>query len=173
MDMNRKSSYTKQDMLDCGEGLLFGPDIAKSPRGNMLMVDRVTEISADGGQHGKGKIVAEFDIHPDLWFFDVHFKDDPVMPGCLGLDALWQLTGFFLGWKGNQGKGRALGAGEVKFFGQVLPTSKTVRYEIELSRLIERRLIMAIADGKVFVDDREIYTAKDLKVGMFASTDNF
>ncbi len=171
--MTQKTSYSKQDMLDCGEGLLFGLDTAKLPRGNMRMVDRITSITADDGTFGKGKVIAEYDINPELWFFDEHFLGDPVMPGCLGLDALWQLVGFFLGWRGNKGKGRALGAGEIKFFGQVLSSAKIVRYELDISRLIERRLIMAIADGRVFVDDREIYTAKDLKVGMFKSTDEF
>ncbi|MFA5633447.1 MAG: bifunctional 3-hydroxydecanoyl-ACP dehydratase/trans-2-decenoyl-ACP isomerase, partial [Porticoccaceae bacterium] len=130
-------------------------------------------ITDDGGIYGKGQLIAELDIHPDLWFFDCHFPTDPVMPGCLGLDALWQLTGFFLAWRGNEGKGRALGAGEVKFFGQVLPNAKKVTYKLNISRVIERKLVMAISDGTVEVDDREIYSAKDLRVGLFKSTDNF
>ncbi|MDG1034807.1 MAG: 3-hydroxyacyl-[acyl-carrier-protein] dehydratase FabA, partial [Luminiphilus sp.] len=131
------------------------------------------EINSDGGKAGKGLILAELDIHPDLWFFDCHFPGDPVMPGCLGLDAMWQLVGFFLGWRGNPGRGRALGSGEVKFTGQILPTSKRVTYKIEMKRVIERKLVMGIADGSVSVDGREIYTATDLRVGLFQSTENF
>lgn len=171
--MNQKNSYTLEELLDCGHGNLFGPGNARLPLPNMLMLDRITQISADGGTHGKGEIIAELDIHPDLWFFECHFEEDPVMPGCLGLDAMWQLVGFFLGWKGNPGRGRALGCGEVKFFGQVLPKAKKVRYEIQMKRVIERKLVMGIADASLFVDDREIYTAKDLRVGLFTSTDNF
>lgn len=156
-----------------GRGELFGPDRARLPTPNMLMLDRITEIDDKGGKYDKGHIVAELDIHPDLWFFDCHFPTDPVMPGCLGLDALWQLTGFFLAWRGNEGRGRALGAGEVKFFGQVLPTARKVTYRLDISRIIERKLVMAISDGAVDVDGREIYTARDLRVGLFTSTDNF
>jgi 3-hydroxyacyl-[acyl-carrier protein] dehydratase/trans-2-decenoyl-[acyl-carrier protein] isomerase len=137
------------------------------------MLDRIAEINSDGGKAGKGLILAELDIHPDLWFFDCHFPGDPVMPGCLGLDAMWQLVGFFLGWRGNPGRGRALGSGEVKFTGQILPTSKRVTYKIEMKRVIERKLVMGIADGSVSVDGREIYTATDLRVGLFQSTENF
>jgi len=137
------------------------------------MMDRITSIAADGGDHDKGYITAELDINPDLWFFACHFTGDPVMPGCLGLDAMWQLVGFFLGWKGNPGRGRALGAGEVKFFGQVLPAAKIVTYELHMKRLIERKLVMGIADGRMLVDGREIYTANDLRVGLFTSTENF
>ena len=139
----------------------------------MLMFDRIARITADGGSAGKGEIVAELDINPDLWFFGCHFEGDPVMPGCLGLDAMWQLVGFFLGWKGNAGRGRALGSGEVKFFGQVLPDAKLVTYELTMTRLIERRLVMGIADGRMLVDGREIYTAKNLRVGLFTSTEDF
>jgi 3-hydroxyacyl-[acyl-carrier protein] dehydratase/trans-2-decenoyl-[acyl-carrier protein] isomerase len=154
-------------------GDLFGPGNAKLPIDNMLMLDRIAEINSDGGKASKGLILAELDIHPDLWFFDCHFPGDPVMPGCLGLDAMWQLVGFFLGWRGNPGRGRALGSGEVKFTGQILPTSKRVTYKIEMKRVIERKLVMGIADGSVSVDGREIYTATDLRVGLFQSTENF
>ena len=171
--MIQKNEYTLQELLDCGHGKMFGPGNARLPLPNMLMMDRVTRINADGGIHGKGEIIAELDIKPELWFFGCHFEEDPVMPGCLGLDAMWQLIGFFLGWKGNKGRGRALGAGEVKFFGQVLPTAKLVTYEIQMKRVIERKLVMGIGDAALKVDGREIYTAKDLRVGLFTSTDSF
>jgi 3-hydroxyacyl-[acyl-carrier protein] dehydratase/trans-2-decenoyl-[acyl-carrier protein] isomerase len=160
-------------LLKCARGELFGEGNAQLPEPPMLMMDRITEISEDGGEHGKGHVIAEFDIKPDLWFFDCHFPGDPVMPGCLGLDAMWQLVGFFLGWRGNPGRGRALGSGEVKFTGQILPSSKLVTYKIEMKRVIERKLVMGIADGSVSVDGREIYTATDLRVGLFQSTENF
>jgi 3-hydroxyacyl-[acyl-carrier protein] dehydratase/trans-2-decenoyl-[acyl-carrier protein] isomerase len=171
--MSNQSSYTYEELLQCGHGELFGPGNAQLPLPNMLMMDRITHISNEGGQYGKGEIIAELDITPDLWFFDCHFPGDPVMPGCLGLDAMWQLVGFHLAWLGNPGHGRALGAGEVKFFGQVLPTAKKVTYKIDLKRVIARKLVLAIADGTVSVDGREIYTAKDLRVGLFTTTDNF
>ena len=139
----------------------------------MLMMDRITHINETGGEFGKGEIIAELDIIPDLWFFDCHFQGDPVMPGCLGLDAMWQLVGFYLGWLGNPGRGRALGCGEVKFTGQILPTNQKVTYHLHLKRVITRKLVMGIADGTVSVDGREIYTAKDLRVGLFTRTDNF
>ncbi len=167
------SAYEKEELIACGLGDLFGPGNAQLPLDNMLMVDRITRISSEGGEHGKGQIVAELDIKPDLWFFDCHFRNDPVMPGCLGLDAMWQLVGFFLGWRGNPGRGRALGAGEIKFTGQVLPSATKVVYNINMKRVIERRLVMGIADGAVSVDGREIYSAKDLRVGLFQSTDSF
>lgn len=170
---NRKNAYNRDELLECGQGRMFGPGNAQLPIPNMLMLDRITSITVDGGEHGKGEIVAELDINPDLWFFECHFPGDPVMPGCLGLDAMWQLVGFFLAWKGNEGKGRALGSGEVKFTGQILPTAKKVTYRITLKRVIERKLIMGIADGSVSVDGREIYTAKDLRVGLFQDTDSF
>lgn len=169
----QKSSYNKEELLACSRGEMFGPGNAQLPAPNMLMLDRITHVSKEGGAYGKGELVAELDIHPDLWFFDCHFPGDPVMPGCLGLDAMWQLLGYFLAWKGNPGRGRALGCGEVKFTGQILPTNKKVTYHIQMSRLVERKLVMGIGDGTVSVDGREIYTAKDLRVGLFARTDNF
>lgn len=168
-----KSAYNREELLECGHGRMFGPNNAQLPVGNMLMMDRVVNISATEGEFGKGEIIAELDISPDLWFFDCHFPGDPVMPGCLGLDAMWQLVGFFLGWKGNPGHGRALGCGEVKFTGQILPTAKKVTYKITFKRVIERRLIMGIADGVVSVDGEDIYSAKDLKVGLFSNMDAF
>lgn len=168
-----KSAYTKEELIACGHGELFGPGNAQLPTDNMLMVDRITRISSEDGEHGKGELLAELDINPDLWFFRCHFPGDPVMPGCLGLDAMWQLVGFFLGWRGNPGRGRALGCGEVKFTGQILPSASKVSYKITMKRVIERKLIMGIADGSVAVDGREIYTAKDLRVGLFSSTESF
>ena len=162
-----KNSYTLEELVDCGHGRLFGPGNAALPVDNMLMLDRIVEINGDRGAHGRGQIIAELDITPELWFFDCHFPGDPVMPGCLGLDALWQLLGFYLGWSGHPGRGRALGAGEVKFTGEILPTSKKVVYELSISRLINRSLVMGIADGTVSVDGRTIYTTKALKVGLF------
>ena len=135
----------------------------------MLMFDRIVSITSDGGKHGKGQIIAELDIRPDLWFFDCHFKGDPVMPGCLGLDAMWQLIGFFLGWSGGPGRGRALGSGEIKFTGEVLPTAKLVTYRIDLNRLVMRKLVMGVADATLEVDGKEIYAATDLKVGLYTS----
>ncbi len=170
------SQYTRDDLIACGKGELVGPAgnvVSRLPLPNMLMMDRITTISNEGGAFDKGFIDAELDINPDLWFFGCHFESDPVMPGCLGVDAMWQLTGFFLSWLGQSGKGRALGSGEIKFFGQVLPHAKKVTYRIDVKRLILRKLKMIIADGSVLVDGKEIYTAKDLKVGLFDSTDNF
>ena len=171
--MSKESSYSYDQLLECGHGHMFGPGNAQLPTPNMLMMNRITRIANTGGEYGKGEIVAELDITPDLWFFDCHFPGDPVMPGCLGLDAMWQLVGFFLAWDGNLGRGRALGAGEVKFTGQILPTAKKVTYKLDLKRVIARKLVLAIADGSVSVDGREIYTAKDLRVGLFTSTDDF
>jgi len=170
---NKQSSYTKEELLKCGHGELFGPGNAQLPVDNMLMMDRITHISEVGGEFDKGEIQAELDISPDLWFFECHFPGDPVMPGCLGLDAMWQLVGFYLGWKGHPGRGRALGVGEVKFTGQVLPTAGKVSYQINIKRVIARGLILGIADGVVKVDGREIYSAKGLRVGLFSSTEDF
>ena len=166
-------AYTKEELVACGMGDLFGPGNAQLPIDKMLMIDRIPHISSEGGEYDRGQIIAELDIHPDLWFFECHFPGDPVMPGCLGLDAMWQLVGFFLGWRGNPGKGRALGSGDVKFTGQVLPTAKRVEYKIQIKRVIERKLVMGIADGTVAVDGNVIYTAKDLRVGLFQSTESF
>lgn len=170
---DKKSSFTREELLACSRGELFGPGNSQLPAPNMLMMDRIVEIFEEGGQFDKGYIVAELDITPDLWFFDCHFPGDPVMPGCLGLDAMWQLVGFFLGWSGGPGKGRALGVGEVKFTGQILPTAKKVTYRIDMKRVIKRKLFMGLGDGTVEVDGRVIYQAKDLKVGLFQDTSNF
>ena len=164
---DRRSAYAYEDLLACGRGELFGPGNAQLPLPPMLMFDRITEISEDGGPHGKGHIRAELDIKPDLWFFDCHFKGDPVMPGCLGLDALWQMTGFFLGWLGQPGKGRALSTGEVKFTGQVLPSVKKVEYGVDFKRVLKGRLVLGIADGWLKADGETIYKATDLRVGLF------
>lgn len=169
----RQNSYTYEELLKCSEGELFGPGNAQLPAPNMLMFDRITNVTADGGGNNKGEIQAELDIKPELWFFDCHFKNDPVMPGCLGLDAMWQLVGFYLGWSGHPGRGRALGVGEVKFTGQVLPTAKEVVYQIDIKRIIARGLTLGIADGTMAVDGRVIYTAKNLRVGLFTSTEDF
>ena len=164
-----KNSYSYDDLIACGHGKLFGPGNARLPLPPMLMFDRITKINDAGGEYGKGEIEAELDINPDLWFFKCHFEDDPVMPGCLGLDALWQLVGFFLGWSGGPGKGRALGVGEVKFSGQVLPDSKLVSYHLNLKRVILRKLVMGIADGVMKVDGETVYETKDLRVGLFTT----
>ena len=163
----QKSSYDFEDLLACGRGELFGPGNAQLPLPPMLMFDRITHVSEGGGAHGKGRITAEFDIKPDLWFFACHFQGDPVMPGCLGLDALWQLTGFFLGWLGEPGRGRALGVGEVKLTNMVTPAVRKVTYEVDIKRLILRKLKLAVADGLLKADGETIYTATDLKVGLF------
>jgi 3-hydroxyacyl-[acyl-carrier protein] dehydratase / trans-2-decenoyl-[acyl-carrier protein] isomerase len=165
--MHPQSSYTYDELITCGNGGLFGPANAQLPLPNMLMMDRITLISDTGGEFGKGEITAELDVRPDLWFFDCHFKGDPVMPGCLGLDAMWQLVGFFLGWSGLPGKGRALGVGEVKFTGQVTNDVKLVQYRIEMKRVFKSKLVLGVADGTVAADGKVIYTAKDLRVGLF------
>jgi 3-hydroxyacyl-[acyl-carrier protein] dehydratase/trans-2-decenoyl-[acyl-carrier protein] isomerase len=169
----RPASLDREQLLDCARGALFGPGNARLPAPPMLMFDRIVHIAETGGAHGKGQLVAELDIRPDLWFFACHFEGDPVMPGCLGLDAMWQLAGFFLPWLGEPGRGRALGVGEVKFTGQVLPTAKRVRYEIDVKRVLRGKLRLVIADGRTYVDDRLIYEAKDLRVGLFQSTEGF
>ncbi len=169
----RSSSYNKEELLTCSRGELFGPGNAQLPSPNMLMTDRINLIADTGGSYGKGQIQAELDITPDLWFFECHFKNDPVMPGCLGLDAMWQMVGFYLGWLGHPGRGRALGVGEVKFSGQVLPKGKLVQYQIDIRRVIARGLVMGIADATMSIDGREIYTAKNLRVGLFTSTEDF
>ena len=171
--MNKKNSYTQKDLTTCGYGKMFGTNNAQLPLKPMLMFDRIISISEDGGKASKGEIIAELDINPGLWFFDCHFDGDPVMPGCLGLDAMWQLVGFFLGWSGAEGRGRALGSGIVKFSGQVTPKNKLVTYRIDMRRVMLRKLVMGVADGCMLVDGKEIYSAEDLRVGLFKSTENF
>ena len=162
----RKSSYDYEEILACGRGELFGPGNAQLPAPPMLMFDRITEVGEDGGEFGKGFIRAEFDIKPDLWFFACHFIGNPVMPGCLGLDALWQMTGFFLGWLGLPGRGMALSTGEVRFKGKVTPATKLVEYGVDFKRVMRGRLVLGIADGWMKADGEMAYSAKDLKVGL-------
>jgi 3-hydroxyacyl-[acyl-carrier protein] dehydratase/trans-2-decenoyl-[acyl-carrier protein] isomerase len=171
--MSRPSSYSHDDLLACGEGKLFGPGNAQLPLPPMLMFDRIVSIGEDGGSHARGHVRAELDITPDQWFFACHFRGDPVMPGCLGLDAMWQLLGFYLGWLGGPGHGRALGAGEVKFSGQVTPQNKLITYNVDIRRVMKRRLYMGIGDATMACDGRVIYEAKDLRVGLFVSTEGF
>jgi 3-hydroxyacyl-[acyl-carrier protein] dehydratase/trans-2-decenoyl-[acyl-carrier protein] isomerase len=172
-DFTSRNQFSQEELITCGKGELFGPGNAQLPLPPMLMVDRITSITEDGGELGKGQLIAEFDIDPSLWFFDCHFQGDPVMPGCLGLDAMWQLIGFYLGWRGGPGRGRALGVGEVKFTGQVTPKNKLITYRIDMSRIIMRKLYMGVANAVMEVDGKEIYNAKDLRVGLFTKTDNF
>ena len=169
-----KSSYSKSELIDCSNGKLFTkPGDGRLPSDNMLMFDEIVNIDDSGGEFSKGSIIANLNINPDLWFFDCHFKKDPVMPGCLGLDAMWQLLGFYLLWSGLPGIGRALGAEKVKFFGQVLPNAKLVRYELDIKRVINRGAVLGLANGKMFVDNKQIYSADKLKVGLFDDPSNF
>ena len=167
----KANSYTYEELIECGKGLLFGEGNAQLPLPPMLMFDRIININENGGEFTKGEIIAELDIKSNLWFFDCHFKNDPVMPGCLGLDAMWQLVGFYLGWLGQSGKGRALGVGEVKFTGQVLQSVKKVTYHVSLKRLILRKLILGVADGILKADNKTIYEAKVMKVGLFTNSE--
>ena len=169
MERAHETSYDREALLACARGETFGPGNAQLPYPPMLMFDRITRIDGDGGSYGKGQLIAELDVHRDRWFFDCHFIGDPVMPGCLGLDAMWQLVGFFLGWSGAPGRGRALGVGEVKFTGQVTPKVKKVVYRIDLKRLVLRRLVMGVADGVLEADGTPIYEARDLRVGLFSA----
>ena len=165
------SSFTRDELLASGHGDLFGPEAARLPLPPMLMFDRITHIASEGGTYGRGLIKAELDVKPDLWFFDCHFESDPVMPGCLGLDAMWQLVGFYLTWTGAPGRGRALGAKDVKFSGMVLPSAKEVSYVINMRRVMNRSLVLGIGDGEMFVDGQKIYEAKDLRVGLFEDSE--
>ena len=168
--MKNKNSFDFNELITCANGELFGPGNARLPAPPMLMFDRITKITDNGGAFNKGYIEAELDIKKNLWFFDCHFKSDPVMPGCLGLDAMWQLVGFFLGWIGNPGKGRALGVGEVKFTGEVLNNNKLAKYIIEMKRIIKKgEASVGLADGMLLIDDKKIYSTKNLKVGLFKS----
>lgn len=169
----RVESVDRGQLLACARGEMFGAGNARLPSPPMLMFDRITRVADAGGAYGKGEIHAELDLRPDLWFFECHFADDPVMPGCLGLDAMWQLAGFFLPWLGEPGRGRALGVGQVRFTGQVLPRAKRVEYRIDIRRVLRGRLRMVIADGMTLVDGRPIYEASDLRVGLFQSTEGF
>ncbi len=167
MEINKQSSFSYEDLIACGEGKLFsegGPPLPSPP---MLMFDRISKINSEKGEFKKGEVVAELDLYPNLWFFDCHFKNDPVMPGCLGLDALWQLLGFHLGWLGGKGSGRALAVGSVKFSGQILPSNKSLAYKLDIKRIIMRKLILGIANGKVICDDNLVYEAEDIRVGLF------
>lgn len=169
----KKTTYNYQELLACARGELFGEGNAQLPLPNMLMFDEITEISENGGKYGKGNITANLDINDDLWFFGCHFQGDPVMPGCLGLDAMWQLVGFYLGWTGAPGRGRALGSGRVKFAGQVTPKNNKVTYLIDIKRVFNGKLVMGVADGEMEVDGRVVYSVKDLRVGLFTSTSEF
>ncbi len=171
MSITRPTSFEHDALLACGRGEMFGPGNAQLPAPPMLMFDRITQIAAEGGVYGKGQVVAELDIRSDLWFFGCHFIGDPVMPGCLGLDAMWQLVGFFLGWSGAPGRGRALGVGEVRFSGEVTPKISRVTYRIDLKRVILRRLVLGVGDGVLEADGKPIYEAKDLRVGLYKTTD--
>lgn len=171
--MAEQQTFDRDDLLKCGHGTMYAPDAPRLPLPNMLMLDRITHVSSEGGAYGKGEVTAELDIHPDLWFFKCHFEDDPVMPGTLGLDALWQLLGFYMGWSGHKGKGRALGVKNVKFSGQILPTAQKVTFHIDIRRMWTTKLLMGVADGKVSVDGKDIYAAEQLRVGVFKDTEGF
>lgn len=171
MSLETKNSYSYEDLLDCGHGKLFGPGNARLPLPPMLMFDRIVSITEDGGAYSKGQVIAEMDVKPDLWFFACHFEADPVMPGCLGMDALWQLAGFFLGWVGAPGRGRALGVGGIKFNGQVEPDARLVTYQVDIKRVIRRKFALGIADGVLSVDGTPVYVANDIRVGVFTSAD--
>lgn len=162
-----KNQYEYSELIECAKGQLFGKGNAQLPLPNMLMLDRITHVSKNGGQFNSGEVIAELDVRQDAWFFGCHFMDDPVMPGCLGLDATWQLVGFFLGWSGYPGRGRALGCGEVRFRGQVLPDNRLIRYHVQIKKIANRGLVLGVADAKLFADDKAIYFAKDLRVGLF------
>lgn len=172
MTFEPKSSYSYEDIISCGNGELFGPGNAQLPLPPMLMFDRITNVSTEGGAYGKGVIEAEFDINPDIWFFECHFKGDPVMPGCLGLDAVWQLLGFYLGWTGAQGSGRALGLGELKLSAQITPETKRVRYVVDIKRVMNGKLVLGIGDGTVYADDEVACKVSGLKVGLFDNSAN-
>ena len=164
----QKNNYSYKELIECAKGKLFGEGNAKLPLPPMLMMDRIVKITKDGGMYNKGEIIAELDIKPNLWFFECHFKKDPVMPGCLGLDALWQLVGFFLGWKGEPGKGRALGVNSVKFTGEVLINAKIARYKVHMKRILKKEgAVVGLADGTLYSDNKPIYEAENLKVGLF------
>ena len=165
--MQKRNSYDYDSLIECAQGNLFGKGNAQLPMPPMLMIDRITKISNEGGNNGRGEILAELDVKPDLWFFDCHFPNDPVMPGCLGLDAMWQLLGFFLGWLGEQGQGRAISVGNVKFSGMVLPSSKKLQYRINIKRVLTSKLVLGIADGILSADGEDIYKAEDIRVGLF------
>ena len=169
----KQNSFTYDQLIDCAKGVLFGKGNAQLPMPPMLMFDRITSINDTGGEFSKGEVIAELDIKEDLWFFECHFKDDPVMPGCLGLDAMWQLLGFFLCWSELPGIGRALGAEKVKFFGQVLPTAKKVNYVLDIKRVVNRGAVVGFSDANMFVDDKHVYSADNLKVGLFADPSKF
>ena len=170
--LSNKNSFDFDDLINCANGKLFGPGNAQLPSPPMLMFDRITNIDNKGGAYGKGQLDAELDINPDLWFFKCHFQNDPVMPGCLGLDALWQLLGFYLGWTGASGRGRALGVGQVKLTGQVVPKAKLIKYHVDISRVVSRQVVLGVADGTMSVDGKSVYDIKNMKVGTFISTDD-
>ena len=165
--MQKRNSYGYDSLIECAQGNMFGKGNAQLPMPPMLMIDRITKISNEGGNNGRGEILAELDVKPDLWFFDCHFPNDPVMPGCLGLDAMWQLLGFFLGWLGEQGQGRAISVGNVKFSGMVLPSSEKLQYRINIKRVLTSKLVLGIADGILSADGEDIYKAEDIRVGLF------